>query len=195
MTSGGSNNVRLSDLLGYGDDPGWRPRHEGTLVRRSVRRFLVTIAIFTVFWWLARTQGLGIPYPLIVTVVAALVLLRGLLDQVAAQPLPPVLHGYTPTGGPRIRLDDGIRTAARRWESRIEWMHDDPARFASNVQPAIADLVSERLRMRHSISLTGDPERAREIVGPRLWAFIHEPVRRTVKPQDLAAVVAQLEEL
>lgn len=194
MSGTGSNQARLSDLLGYGD-PGWRPRTQRGLTRRSVNRFALLLAVFTVVWWLARTQGLGMPYPLVVAVAAALVLLRGLLDQVAPQPLPPTLHGSAPAAGPRIRLDDGIRTAARRWESRIEWMHDDPARFASTVQPAIADLVSERLRMRHSISLADEPERARQVVGPRLWAFIHEPVRRTVKPQDLAAVVAQLEEL
>ncbi len=188
------NRVHLSDLLGYGD-PGWRPRNQRSLLRRSVSRFAVMLAILTVGWWLARTQGLGIPYPLVLGVVSALVLLRGLLDRVAPQPLPPVLHRYLPPSGPRIRLDDGIRTAARRWESRIEWMHDDPARFAATVQPAVADLVSERLRMRHSISLADDPERARQVVGAALWAFIHQPVRRTVKPQDLAAVVAQLEEL
>ena len=56
-------------------------------------------------------------------------------------------------------------------------------------------LADERLRQRHGISRTGDPRRARELMGERLWAFLYAPPARPPNPRELAAVVEDMERL
>jgi hypothetical protein len=63
------------------------------------------------------------------------------------------------------------------------------------VQPAVAGIVDERLRLRHAVNRNADPGRAEELCGRELWTFITVPATRPVSPNELATVVAQLEAL
>jgi hypothetical protein len=188
--------TRLDDLLSF-DEP---PRRGRTGRRRSARtlllgRFLVGMVPATVLWELLRHNAVGIPYLLVAVVVAVLACLRALLDRLGEEELPATLRDTPPRVAPHISPSDGIRTAAGRWEMRLEWTYDDLPRFASVVQQAVAEMVAERLRLRHSVSLRDDPQRARELVGPQLWAFINEPVSRPMRPPELAALVTRMEQL
>jgi hypothetical protein len=95
----------------------------------------------------------------------------------------------------RIPDSDGVYRAVRRWGSRLDWTASDTRRFAQTVQPAIASVVDERLRLAHGVMRSADPERARALCGPELWSFITTPAARPVRPNELAAIVAQMEAL
>ncbi|HEY8454545.1 MAG TPA: hypothetical protein VIL34_03045 [Actinopolymorphaceae bacterium] len=60
----------------------------------------------------------------------------------------------------------------RKWEDRLELAHGDLEHFRRHVLPAIAAMVDERLRLRYGINRTTHPERARELLGTRLWEFL-----------------------
>ena len=83
----------------------------------------------------------------------------------------------------------------RRWEQRLDWSQSDADRFSRNVLPVLAELTDERLRLRHGLTMTSDPRRARELIGEPLWRALHEPGRRPPKRAELATLVESLERL
>lgn len=141
-------------------------------------------------------MGVGAPYLFVVSLLLCLAALRGVLGSVAAPPLPRTLRDAPAPPAHREGIpEDGIRVAVSRWETRLDWTRQDITRFASIAWPAFVDIVDERLRLRHGTSRTDDPVRARELLGPELWTFVHEPVSRSLTPQDMAALVARMEAL
>ena len=50
---------------------------------------------------------------------------------------------------------------------------DRPHRFASLVQPLLAELAEDRLRRRHGIDWKQDPEQARMVLGDDLWVVVN----------------------
>lgn len=82
-----------------------------------------------------------------------------------------------------------------RWENRLAWSHGDPERYARAVVTRLRDLVDERLRQRHSVTLAADPGRARAILGEHLWGFLHHPVAATPTPAQLDWYIARIEEI
>ena len=50
---------------------------------------------------------------------------------------------------------------------------DRPDRFASLVQPLLAELAEDRLRRRHGIDWKRDPAQARTVLGDELWAVVN----------------------
>ncbi len=83
-------------------------------------------------------------------------------------------------------FDEGdlLRSAVRRWEQRLEWSDGDPDRFARIVRPIFAELVDERLRARHGVTLESNPERARELLPQPLWQLLSDPAAPTPRVQD-----------
>jgi hypothetical protein len=177
------------------DEPAGRTRRRRSARTLLIGRFLVGMVPATVLWELLRHNGVGIPYLLVAIIVAVLACLKALLDRLGQEPLPATLRDTPPPTAPRISPSDGIRTAAGRWEMRLEWTYDDLPRFTSVVQQAVKGMVAERLRLRHSVSLADDPERARELTGPQLWEFINEPVSRPMRAPELAALVTRMEQI
>jgi hypothetical protein len=88
---------------------------------------------------------------------------------------------------------DGLSRAVMRWETRLEWTSSERKRFAARVPGLVGELTDERLRQRHGITRASHPERAKDICGPALWAFIEGPVTRLPSPRELAVVVTELE--
>jgi hypothetical protein len=141
--------------------------------------------------------GVKVPYLLLFSVFFALVVLRRALRWVAA---PKMRMGVMPALAPGARIDstevpDGIQFALGRWDARLSWSDRDPPRFMSAVRSRMAEIVEERLRQHHGFTAAGDPRRARELMGERLWTFLFSPLARTPNPGELAAVVDDMEKL
>jgi hypothetical protein len=187
--------TRLDDLLTYEDEPR-RRRSDHGLVFRVGSSIVVCAAGSWAIWLVLRDVGVGAPYVFVAGLTVTLVVLRAVLRGVAAVDLPATLRDVPKSRqAPRELTNDGMHDAVRRWESRLEWTHQDISRFAGVVQAAFADIVDERLRLSHGISRAGDPVRAEQLVGPQLWKFLHEPIKRSATPQEIAVLVAQMEAL
>lgn len=166
-------------------------------------------------WWLAdlvisavvaagayvviRVTGFETPLPVLFAIVLTVMLLRRAIRAVPATPPPPAtrsdLWGVTDDGADRSPPADGVVRAVQRWESRFGWTERDPSRYKSAVQPRLYELVDERLRQRHGITMRSDPDRARALIGEQLWTFLHARVARTPNAREMAAVVDEMEKI
>jgi hypothetical protein len=140
-----------------------------------------------------RAGGLHIS---VLLVVAFFIGLRAVLYAVS-EVAPPALPKRR--SGSRVADDgralDSLRAAVRRWERNLDRAHTDPDLYTSNVLPVLAELADERLRLRHGITRTSDPRRARELLGDPLWAALHDRGRRPAKSRELETYVDALERL
>jgi hypothetical protein len=207
--------VGIDELLDLGGEPildeeeplpGRAQRFGGRWWLRKVAEALGTSAVV---WGLAYLVRIFVPYPLITVVVLALSVLRHGLLEVRDEPLPADVSGRGlpppadeadlggPGGGLRISVQagDGLRYAIGRWDERLVWAERDGSRFGHLVVPRLADIVDERLRQRHGISRTNEPERARALLGEDLWTLLRDPPARVPDPRALASIVAKVEEL
>ena len=163
-----------------------------------------TVAITLVLY----AVRIGVPWPLTFVTALAVVVLREALQQLAEEPLPTEVTGAGmaatvpdeltgPLEGLRysVSATDGVRFAVGRWEDRLLWGDRDRARFLGAVVPRIGELVDERLRQRHGITRDSDLARARFLMGDEVWMFLHAPPSRGISPQDVASIVAKVEEL
>ncbi|WP_432979994.1 hypothetical protein [Dactylosporangium sp. CA-233914] len=179
-----------------------------------VRRLFVAVALTTVGFGILYFVGYVVSYPLLLLTIVAIQVLREMLQQVRAEELPATVTGagLEPTGArPRdpardsnptrrelrdaIPSGDGILLAVAKWDDRFVWGERDPGRFAAVVVPRFTDLVDARLRQRHGITLSGNPEQARRLVGEDLWKLLHYTPSRVPSPQDIASIVAKVEAL
>ncbi len=92
---------------------------------------------------------------------------------------------------------DGLALATQKWSRNMAFfglqLGRDGEQFARTLQPRIALLVEERLRLRHGITTKSDPQRAREILGEPLWAMVTIRAKRPPSGRELAALVKQME--
>jgi hypothetical protein len=185
--------TRLDDLLAYDDSDGRRRQRPS---RSGLGVALPLIAIGSIgIWWLLHRFGIGTPYLLIVASLLAIYGLRYILGTIGAPTLPRTLRDQPPRSPERPADEDGVRLATRTWDQRLDYAQDDARHLTHLIQPSFRDVVDERLRLVHGISRSSDPDRARALIGPQLWKFLTEPVPRRVTPQEIAALVAQMEAL
>jgi hypothetical protein len=121
--------------------------------------------------------GVTVWYPLAVAaILAALVLHRTVtgLGGPRSWPAPP--PGREPAADP-VRL----APAVGRWQNAGH--------------AGLVELVDERLRQRHGCTRTGDPARARSLLGEPLWGYLSDPAARTPPPRGLAALLTTVEGL
>lgn len=90
---------------------------------------------------------------------------------------------------------DGLSRAVLRWEMRLEWSGVERQRFMKRMPHFIGEIVDERLRQRHGVTLEHDRAAARRLCGPELWAFLTEPMTRIPTPRQFAVIVKQMEAL
>ena len=190
----------LDDFRWVVDDP--TPNEAGRPARRPFRNWLWRTIVFALvigagFALVTRAVGYAVPFVVPVTVLVALATLRRALGAVEAprlalvtQPPPVAAAAFAPS-----EVADGLRVATTRWDNRLSYTDRDAARFARAVQPRLAEIVDERLRLRHGITRAGDPARARQLLGETVWGMVTVPVRKSPTPQQLAAVIAEVEAL
>ncbi|MBY8872114.1 hypothetical protein K7640_09710 [Micromonospora sp. PLK6-60] len=189
----------IEDLLSFEEEPPPGAAEPGGGWARAVLRTLAaTVAIVVVV--VAGLRLVGLQISLLAVVVAALALLAVRRVTRALAPSPPPPGGTRAIGGEEdghynFGARDALRTAIRRWEVPLDWSATRPERFANTVLPRLAELADERLRQRHGVTREADPDRARALLGDRLWTFLDRPPRRPPSPRDLAAIVAELEKI
>lgn len=86
---------------------------------------------------------------------------------------------------------------ARHWQERLDVAEADAGYFARVLVPELRQLADERLRAVHNLDRQASPDRARDLLGPRVWALLvadTEPARRPTVGQ-LSAVLDDLEAL
>ncbi|GGQ65563.1 hypothetical protein [Couchioplanes azureus] len=191
----------LDDLFGGRAEPavaaeepagaGARPRSRTARIAGNV--LLVALAT-TVAVAVLRSQGIKVSIPLVVAAFTALRLLMGAVSEVAPPPAPRGRRA-SDLGAGQGAGDDSLRAAVRRWERHLDSAQHDADRFSRIVQPALAELADERLRLRHGITRSSDPRRARELLGEPLWRMLEEPGRRPPKSRELSACVDALEKI
>jgi hypothetical protein len=164
-----------------------------------LRDLVLATAMATGLWAVLRVLGLVSPFPMLIGGFLAVLLLRRVLRMVPVGEPPPAMYsaawGVIDDDGGRFAPIDGLVRAVQRWESRFGWTERDHVRYASAVRPRLVELVDERLRQRHGVTLRGDPARARELTGERLWTFLHAAVGHTPTPREVAAIVAEMEKI
>lgn len=192
-----SETASIDELLRHEDDDAAPRRPAGFGLAWLVRAVLAAALLAALLVPLLRYAGLGVPYLLAFTAMFAPFVLRRVVRQVAPQPLPRVrmpAHGEE-DGMYRWGAMDGLRLGVTGWEIRLDWGGTDLARFARTTQPALAELVDERLRQRHGLTMASDPDRARSLLGEPLWAVLRTPVSRPLTPRQVAELVGQIERL
>jgi len=191
----------LDDLFGFVEEPppeeqpaGERPRSR---VAWLIRNALLIAVATTVTVAGLRLAGTRVS---ILIIVAAFVALRLLMLAVSEVAPPPAVRvssrrAVEESGEYHWTGTDALRDAVRRWEQRLEWSQSDAERFSRNVLPVLAELTDERLRLKHGMTRTSDPRRARELVSEPLWSALAEPARRPPRRPEIETYVAALERL
>ncbi|HKE63780.1 MAG TPA: hypothetical protein VKB59_03910 [Micromonosporaceae bacterium] len=178
------------------DDLGRREPKRGRPTGRMVRSVLFCVAISGFVWEFMRTKGVAVPYVLLLTLSLAGAAMIELIRRLSPPRVPDALRDTQEPAPPNVIPDaDGMFRAVRRWSQRLEWSRDDLHRFGNRVQPAVVEIVEDRLWLRHGVSRAADPDRARELCGPVLWDFLTAPVTRPVTRTELATLVAAMEAL
>lgn len=192
----------LEDLFGSRPDEAVAAEPEAVVEKPRSRagwiiRNVALIAVATVVLVAGlRSRGISVSVLLIVAALVALRLLMLAVSEVAPPPLPRRARRHREEDGDyRWAGTDTLRAAVRRWEQQLDWSQHDIERFSRNVLPVLAELTDERLRLKHGITRSSDPRRARTLLGEPLWEFLAEPGRRVPKPRDLATYVEALEKI
>jgi hypothetical protein len=189
----------LQELLRHEEEPLPEERRSRSTAWWAVKSMLYAAALAGLIELILRLTGVAVPYLLAFAALLALFVLRRLVRLVGT-PAPAraaMVHRrpVADDGSYHWAAADGLRSAVGRWETRLEWGHDSAERFARSVQPRLAEIADERLRMRHGINRTADPAAARAVLGEPLWTFLTTPVTRPPSPREVAAVLARMEKL
>ncbi|GAA0932254.1 hypothetical protein [Virgisporangium aurantiacum] len=188
--------VTLHELLTYSDV---RTEMPEPTRRWWLADLVISAVVATGAYVVIRVMGFETPLPVLFAIVLTVLLLRRAMKAVPAAPPPPAtrsdLWGVTDDGADRSPPADGVVRAVQRWESRFGWTERDPSRYKSAVQPRLYELVDERLRQRHGITMRSDADRARALIGEQLWTFLHARVARTPNAREMAAVVDEMEKI
>ena len=170
-----------------------KPRSRVGWIIRNVA--LIAVATVVVVAGL-RSRGISVSVLLIVAALVSLRLLMLAVSEVAPPPLPRrAIRRGEEDGDYRWAGTDTLRAAVRRWEQQLDWSQQDAERFSRNVLPVLAELTDERLRLKHGITRSSDPRRARQLLGEPLWEFLAEPGRRAPKARELSTYVEALEKI
>ena len=138
-------------------------------------------------YWMFRFTGREVPFWqlwLLLLAVGAALLLISLVGR-AEEPAPPRSNvSRMPYKSPFAE--------ANRWEDRFSWCDDDTERFNTVVRPRLAELITERLRLRQGIDLAADPQRARSVLPGPLYRLATGPVAAppsTSEMDDIARLI------
>ncbi len=187
----------IDDLLTAGHEQDGRVAGpaEHPWLALAARTVLPSAGIALAAYLLLRLAGRTVPFLLLLAVVLA-----GFVGRRITRTLVPPPTLAVPVAeevdAPAYGHPDRPFAEARRWEERLHWIANHADQFDRAVRPAIATVVDERLRLRYSVTRAGDPGRAREILGQRLWEFLAErPRPRALTAAELSALITEAEAL
>ena len=161
-------------------------------VSRIVRRGL-GLALLMWLLPLLLHLSLSIVVPLVAGLAASVVMhLVGRLQPAAAPPESGAARASEPA-------PDRPFAGVEGWVDRLSWGLQDRRRFESGVRPGLVRLADQLLLDRHSVTRASHPERARKLLGPRLWDLATQPAppgdRARTVTMTLDQLVADLEGL
>ena len=178
----------LNDLFSGDDESEGAPPRRGSALGGWIRAALAVAALTVVSVVALRGGGVAVPLTALIAGWSAVLLLR----RVAATVTPPPVRGRPHEDEAYAgEAEDGLRAAVKRWERRLS----APDRFQQVSRTMVTELVDERLRQRHGCTRSGDPQRARKLLGDPLWKFLDKPPRRHPTPKDYAALIAEVEKI
>jgi hypothetical protein len=186
--------VSIDDLLTAARDHREKPDPGDLGPAVLLKLVLLSAVLGFAAYQLILLFGYRVPYLLLFSVVAALLLARKITIASHGEPEPPQFADRPPTWTHQDTNDrpyDGVR----RWVGRLGQVRGDADGFNRVMRPVVVALVDERLRLRHGVDRQRDPKRARELLGEQLWAFVDRPVTRAPKPRQLAALAEAIERL
>lgn len=187
-------NASIDDLLKHEEEPPPEPARPAGGTGWWVRTLFIAAALAAVAVFGLRMLGYDLPVPLAFAGCLALLVLRRAV-RAAAPPARISPDVRLPSGEEAGEYnwaagEDGLNDAVRRWEQRLA----RPERSAP-APSTLVQLVDERLRQRHGLTMASDPDRARALLGDPLWTLLTRPPKRTPSPPDLAAALSHLERL
>lgn len=195
MTAGGAS-ASIDDLLGHDEEVAPAASRRGGRVRSWLRLGFAAAVLTAAVVLGLRMVGIGVPVPAVAAGFLALLLLRRVTTRLASSLDPLRAPDDEPDDPERaLRDEDALIVAIRSWESELSQAQGRSDRFREVVLPLLRDLADERLRQRHGITRASDPARARQLLGERLWRLLDTPPKRIPAPRDLAALVAELEQV
>lgn len=195
------SSASIYDLLEHDEEPQQsRAARRGDGVRSWLRTAFAAGALAAAVVLGLRMVGVGVSPAAIFAGFLALLLIRRVAQALTPPPPPRLQLVRDPERGEEDgnynwTVRDALGSSVNRWEAKLAWSQGEPERFNRSVLPVLAELADELLRQRHGITRAGDPVRARALLGEPLWQFLGTPAKRTPPPRDLAAYVAQLENL
>jgi hypothetical protein len=189
----------IDDLLRHEDEPPPKPARARTGGGWWISVLLMAAGFAAVAVLGLRLLEVELPIPLAYGGCLALLLLRRVVAMVAPPPQPRVralrVAGEEDGTYNWLAEQDALRVAVNRWETRLNWSETNRERFRTSTLPLLAEMVAERLRQRHGVTMATDPDRARALLGDPLWNLLTTHAKRPPAPRDLAASVSHLEKL
>jgi hypothetical protein len=192
--------ARLDELFVVDDVPPARvpiqQRHPW-LLSGALQTFIASAVVYTML----HVANFDLPYPLILAVCAGGVLVRKAVRQTVepswlrtADLVRPVMVRRRHEPGGWYEGGDGMLDAVRRWDRRLAWGIEGPDRFRHTVAGRLGEVVDERLRLRHGITRDSDPQKARALLGERVWALLG-PIDRVPSHRQVQAALEDLEKV
>jgi len=174
----------LDDLLERGASDSATSRSRSHL-RWAVKAALASAALAAALVVVLIVLGFRLSYPVAAAAMFAALSLHRVVDGLRAPRRHRRVDNLEREPGRGNR--DGLWPAVNRWHVRLG------RRRA--LQPSLAELVDERLRQRHGCTRAEDPDRARTLLGEKLWSYLADPAARTPSPRELAALLTTVEAL
>jgi hypothetical protein len=189
------DSTSIDDLLRFEEEPPPRARRKARGIGWWIRTVLVAAALTAVTVFGLRLFGFELPIIAVAAGYLALLVLRRVTAALEPEPAPRRSRSAREEDGSYNFTDrDALRTAVARWERLLHRAGADVG-SARATHRTIGEIADERLRQRHMVSRTGDPARARTLLGEPLWRYLSTPPTRNLSPRDAAAYVQQLERL
>jgi hypothetical protein len=163
------------------------------LVRQLALASATGLVVSAILYVILATGQLHAPYWQLWLVITGLVLVqwtgRRLREPRSAPPAAPdpALAAADSAARPYAQVD--------RWERRLSVTSEDPEWYARVVRDRLVTLVAERLRQRHGVRMTTEPDRARVILGDELYEFLTAPVSQPPGPAGLSRLITRTEEI
>lgn len=153
---------------------------------------VVAVGLAVVFWAIALLSGVNFSLWQLVLLALAALLANSVLNGMRADTV------QAPELRVRAINEPSWRpfTDVNRWEDRLIFAQAKPGRFEdSNAKRQLVEIASERLRLRRGLTLAGEPDQCRALLGEATFAFLTRPVPDCPTPRQLDEHLKAIEEI